>query len=120
MKKMKKVMKRSEFYVFLIILILSAVIQARSGQFYTNNNIVDIARSFLDTNGAHQETDVEVLMPSEQENYFKKIASREVADVLKAAKAAGDSGEEDFFAEAAKASPVRPQCLLPEGTGGDV
>ena len=66
--------------------------------------IVDIARSFLDTNGAHQETDVEVLMPSEQENYFKKIASCEVADVLKAAKAAGESGEEDFFAEAAKAS----------------
>ena len=32
--------------------------------------IVDIARSFLDTNGAHQETDVKVLMPSEQDNYF--------------------------------------------------
>ena len=47
MKKMKKVMKRSEFYVFLIILILSAVIQARSGQFYTNHNIVDIARSMI-------------------------------------------------------------------------
>ena len=42
MKALKKITKRSEFYVFLIIIALSLVIQARSGQFYTNNNIVDI------------------------------------------------------------------------------
>ena len=47
MKKLKKITKRSEFYVFVIILILSFVIQLRSGQFYTNNNIVDIARSMI-------------------------------------------------------------------------
>ena len=58
--------------------------------------IVDIARSFLDTNGAHQETDVEVLMPSEQDNYFKKIASEGVAEELKA--------QEPSFAKAVKAS----------------
>lgn len=46
-KKLKKITKRSEFYVFVIILILSFVIQLRSGQFYTNNNIVDITRSMI-------------------------------------------------------------------------
>ncbi|MDO5475986.1 MAG: phosphoribosylformylglycinamidine synthase [Eubacteriales bacterium] len=56
--------------------------------------IVDIARSFLDTNGAHQETDVRVLMPSEQDNYFEKIASEDVARVLRM--------EVPSFAEAAK------------------
>ena len=45
--------------------------------------IVDIARSFLDTNGAHQETDVQVVMPSEKDNYFQRIASDTVAGVLK-------------------------------------
>ena len=58
--------------------------------------IVDIARAFLDTNGAHQEIDVRVLMPSEQENYFKKIASEGVTAALKA--------EEPSFADAVKAS----------------
>ena len=47
MKALKRLTKRSEFYVFLIIIALSLVIQARSGQFYTNNNIVDIARSMI-------------------------------------------------------------------------
>ena len=47
MKSLNRIVKRSEFYVFLIILALSLVIQARSGQFYTNNNIVDIARSMI-------------------------------------------------------------------------
>ena len=58
--------------------------------------IVDIARSFLDTNGAHQETDVEVLMPSEKDNYFRKIASEGVAGELKA--------EKPSFAATVKAS----------------
>ncbi len=34
--------------------------------------IVDISRAFLDTNGAHQETDVVVAMPSREDNYFEK------------------------------------------------
>ena len=33
--------------------------------------IVDISRAFLDTNGAHQETDVVVNMPDEKESLFK-------------------------------------------------
>ena len=40
--------------------------------------IVDLSRAFLDTNGAHQETDVAVEMPSEADNYFKSCASDEV------------------------------------------
>ena len=44
--------------------------------------IVDISRAFLDTNGAHQETDVEVETPSEKDNYLKKIASDKAAAVL--------------------------------------
>ncbi len=34
--------------------------------------IVDISRAFLDTNGAHQETDVVVLMPEKEDNYFEQ------------------------------------------------
>ena len=44
--------------------------------------VVDISRAFLDTNGAHQETDVKVLMPSEEDNYFEKFASSGVDDIL--------------------------------------
>ena len=40
--------------------------------------VVDIARSFLDTNGAHQETDVKVLMPSKEDNYLDKFACSKI------------------------------------------
>ena len=43
----KKLTSRAESYVFVIILVLSAVIQLRSGLFYSNNNIVDIVRSMI-------------------------------------------------------------------------
>ena len=51
-----------------------AVVTA-SGRLVMNwrgNTIVDISRAFLDTNGAHQETDVEVEMPSCENRYFDK------------------------------------------------
>ena len=44
--------------------------------------IVDISRAFLNTNGAHQETDVKVLVPSQDDNYFQRIASKGVAEQL--------------------------------------
>ncbi len=44
--------------------------------------IVDISRAFLNTNGAHQETDVKVLVPSQEDNYFRKTASQGVAREL--------------------------------------
>ncbi|MCD8013748.1 MAG: phosphoribosylformylglycinamidine synthase [Lachnospiraceae bacterium] len=37
---------------------------------WRGNEIVNISRAFLDTNGAHQETGVTVEMPSETEKYF--------------------------------------------------
>lgn len=39
---------------------------------WRGKEIVNISRAFLDTNGAHQETDVVVQMPKEQPEYLKK------------------------------------------------
>lgn len=44
--------------------------------------IVNISRAFLDTNGAHQETDVVVTMPSKEDNYFTQ--EKEVTDIKEA------------------------------------
>ena len=38
---------------------------------WRGKTIVDLSRAFLDTNGAHQETDVMVQLPSREENYFQ-------------------------------------------------
>lgn len=46
-RKIKKLMRKNETYVFLIIFLLSLLIQFRSGQFYTPNNIVDIASAMI-------------------------------------------------------------------------
>ena len=46
---------------------------------WRGKEIVNISRAFLDTNGAHQETDVVVTMPSKEENYLAKTV--EVKDV---------------------------------------
>ncbi len=46
---MKKILKYHEFYVFLTILLVSVMIEAVSGQFYTANNLVDNIRSFIPT-----------------------------------------------------------------------
>lgn len=43
----KKLLKRNEFYIAIIIVILSLIIQAKSGQFFTENNLVDLARSLI-------------------------------------------------------------------------
>ena len=44
--------------------------------------IVNISRAFLDTNGAHQEADVEVEMPVEADNFFKKMELPKVAEAV--------------------------------------
>ena len=46
-KQMNKVLRQTEFWVFLIIIFLALIIQARSGAFFANNNIVDIMRSMI-------------------------------------------------------------------------
>lgn len=48
---------------------------------WRGKEIVNLKRAFLDTNGAHQETGVEVEMPDEQNKFF---AEAEVSDVRKA------------------------------------
>ena len=45
--KLKKVLGRTEFYVGLIILVIALMIQVRSGQFFTANNIVDILSALI-------------------------------------------------------------------------
>ena len=45
---------------------------------WRDKEIVNISRAFLDTNGAHQETDVKAEIPSQQNKYFTKP---EVTDV---------------------------------------
>ncbi len=41
----KKLTKRTEFYVAIIIIAFCLLVQVRSGQFFTGNNIVDLLRS---------------------------------------------------------------------------
>ena len=47
---------------------------------WRGREVVNIKRAFLDTNGAHQETNVEVEIPAREDNYFNK---KEVSDVKK-------------------------------------
>lgn len=49
---------------------------------WRNKEIVNLSRAFLDTNGAHQETDVYVEVPDETKNYFKRLALEEVEVAL--------------------------------------
>lgn len=44
---MRKLLKRNEFYVSITIFILCMIIQVKSGQFFTGNNLIDIARSLI-------------------------------------------------------------------------
>lgn len=49
---------------------------------WREQEIVNIARAFLDTNGAHQETSVKVEIPDEKENYFEQYAIPKVGKDL--------------------------------------
>lgn len=46
-KKLKRLAGRNELYIFLIIAALGILIQVRSGQFFTGNNLVDIASAMI-------------------------------------------------------------------------
>ncbi|HAJ74215.1 MAG TPA: ABC transporter permease, partial [Lachnospiraceae bacterium] len=41
----KRLAKRNEFYIALIIILFCLLVQIRSGQFFTGNNMVDLMRS---------------------------------------------------------------------------
>jgi len=49
---------------------------------WRGKEIVNISRAFLNTNGAHQETDVFVDSPKKSEDYFKEIAIPAVKEAL--------------------------------------
>lgn len=49
---------------------------------WRGREIVNLSRAFLDTNGAHQETNVAVDIPDPEENYLKKIAIPAVAEAI--------------------------------------
>lgn len=51
---------------------------------WRGKEIVNISRAFLDTNGAHQETNVMVDIPDSEDNYFKKTAIPKVQEALEA------------------------------------
>ena len=51
---------------------------------WRGQNIVNLKRAFLDTNGAHQETGVKVDMPVKEDNYFKKYAIPAVGEKVEA------------------------------------
>ena len=51
---------------------------------WRDKEIVNLSRAFLDTNGAHQETDVAVEMPSQEDNYLEKINTPAVAQKVEA------------------------------------
>ncbi len=46
-KRLKRLTRQSEPYIFLVILALCLLIEVRSGQFFTANNLVDIASAMV-------------------------------------------------------------------------
>ena len=49
---------------------------------WRGKEVVNLTRAFLDTNGAHQETKVEVEMPREEDDYFRRYAVLSAAERL--------------------------------------
>ena len=49
---------------------------------WRGKEVVNLSRAFLDTNGAHQETNVYVDMPVKEDNYLNKVAVPAVEDAL--------------------------------------
>ena len=66
--------------------------------------IVDISRAFLNTNGAHQETDVYVEAPLEEDNYLRRIACPEAARILERQGAAAEAAADPFAAAGGSAA----------------
>ena len=54
------------------VVVAEVTVEPRLVMLWRGKEIVNISRAFLDTNGAHQETDVCVVMPSREENYLEK------------------------------------------------
>ncbi len=48
---------------------------------WRGKDIVNLKRAFLDTNGAHQETDVKVDIPDEKDNYFNRYSVEKAGEL---------------------------------------
>ncbi len=46
-KNMKNLLSKHEFYIFLVILVICIMIEIRSGQFFTPNNLVDLGSALI-------------------------------------------------------------------------
>ena len=78
---------------------------------WRGKEIVNISRAFLDTNGAHQETDVTVTMPSKAENYMEKVEVKDnfkdtFTDTLKDLNVCSKKGLVEMFDSSIGASTV--------------
>ena len=49
MERVKKLFKKNELYVFIVIVALGVLIQVRSGQFLTVANLFDLTRAAMVT-----------------------------------------------------------------------
>ena len=82
---------------------------------WRDKEIVNISRAFLYTNGAHQETSVEVEMPSETDKYFVREEVSDVKgkwlDTLKSLNACSQKGLVEMFDSSIGAGSV----LMPYG-----
>ena len=47
MTLINKLVRSNEFYLFLVIVVICVIIQIRSGQFFTPNNLVDLANAMV-------------------------------------------------------------------------
>ena len=81
-KDVDKMLKYAEEENLEAVAVAEVTEEARLVLSWRDKVIVDLSRAFLDTNGAHQETDVVVTMPDEKANYFDE--KKDTTDVKKA------------------------------------
>ena len=81
-KDVDKILKYAEEENLEAVAVAEVTEEPRLVLSWRDKVIVDLSRAFLDTNGAHQETDVVVTMPDEKANYFDE--KKDTTDVKKA------------------------------------
>lgn len=74
-KDVDKMLQYAEEENLEAVCVATVTKEARLVLSWRGKEIVNISRAFLDTNGAHQETDVTVAMPSKEECCMEKVAA---------------------------------------------
>ena len=83
MQQSRNRIRRGLALILALLALVGSLTACGAQQGWRGKEIVNLSRAFLDTNGAHQETNVSVDMPDEKENYFHKIATPAVAQALR-------------------------------------